>query len=202
MTDLSRAQFLARGLKGGVALVAGGVLLAGAAPAFAGEEPTAPPPEGDLAIARLAASAELLAQDFYTRAINAKKLAKEDRPYLSAALANERQHYDALAKVIGTGAPVAGDFEFTYATGAFKSVESITKLGVALETAFVGAYVGAAGAIETPELRVVAAQIGASEATHLSVLSQIRGDQPVGPAFPQALTVEQASTALDPFLGE
>lgn len=202
MNGLSRAQFLARGFKGGVALVAGGTFLAAAAPALAGEEPTVGPPEGDAAILRLATSAELLAQDFYRRAIEGKKFEREDRRYLSAALGNERAHYDALAKAIGTGAPVADDFVFTYPKGAFKSAASIASLGVSLETAFVGAYVGAVGTLETPELRVVAAQIGASEATHLSVFSELSGGQPVGPAFPAALTVEQASAALDPYLGE
>jgi hypothetical protein len=202
MGEFSRAQFVQRGLKGGLALFAGGALLATAVPALAGEEPAAELPEGDLAILRLAASAELLAQDFYTRAIAAKKLDREGQAYLASARANERAHYDALAKAIGTGPPVADDFRFTYPGTAFKSAKSIVKLGVSLETAFVGAYVGAAGALETAELRVVAAQIGASEATHLSVLSELNGGDPVGPPFPTALNVEQASAALDPFLGE
>src|SRR5262245_23572185 len=135
MGEFSRAQFLQRGLKGGVALVAGGALLAVAAPVWAGEEPAATLPEGDLAILRLAASAELLAQDFYSRAIAARKLEREDQAYLVAARANERAHYDALAQAIGTGPPVAEDFRFAYAGAAFRSAKSITKLGVSLETA-------------------------------------------------------------------
>jgi hypothetical protein len=202
MGEFSRAQFLQHGLKGGVALVAGGALLAVAAPARAGEEPAAALPEGDLAILRLAASAELLAQDFYSRAIAARKFERDDRAYLAAARANERAHYDSLAQAIGTGPPVPDDFQFTYARNAFTSAKSIARLGVSLETAFVGTYVGAAGALETTALRVVAAQIGASEATHLSVLSELDGGDPIGPPFPAALDVEQASAALDPFLGE
>jgi hypothetical protein len=202
MGELSRAQFLTRGLKGGVALVAGGTLLAAGGPAVAGTEPSGGLSEGDLAILRLAASAELFAQDFYTRAIGARKLARDGQAYLSAARSNERTHHQALAKVLGAGSPVADDFQFVYASGAFKSAASIAKLGISLETAFVGAYAGAAGALEAAALRTVAAQIGACEAMHLSTLSGISGRDPIGSAFPAALDVEQASAALDPYLGE
>jgi demethoxyubiquinone hydroxylase (CLK1/Coq7/Cat5 family) len=204
MSDLSRGQFLTRGLEAGVALVAGGALLGTAATAIAGTEPetTSGPPEEDLAVVRLAASAELLAVAFYTRAIASKTVAREDRAHLTAALGNERAHYEALARMLGEGAPVADDFTFAFPADAFKSASSIARLGVKLETAFLGAYAGAVGALQTPELRVTAAEIAASEATHLSTLNAIAGDQPVGPAFPQALTVEEASAALDPFLGE
>jgi len=198
---LSRAQFLARGVGGGVALMAGGTLLATAAPALAGTSDGTGPPEEDLAVVRLAASAELLAEEFYTRAIASRKIAKEDRGYLAAALANERDHYAALAKVLGDAAPIADDFQFVFPAGAFGSEAAIAKLGVALETAFVGAYVGAVTGLQTLELQGVAAQIAASEAMHLSVLSDIHSHSPVGPAFPVALTVEQASDALTPFLG-
>ena len=70
-----------------------------------------------------------------------------------------------------------------------------------METAFVGTYVGAAGSLQTPELRLAAAQIAASEAMHLSVLSGIQSGTPVGQAFPVALDVEQASDALDAYFG-
>jgi Ferritin-like domain len=201
MGEFSRAQFLQRELKGGVALAAGGALLAVAAPVQAGENPADALPEGDLAILRLATSAELLAQDFYGQAIATRKLERDGRAYLAAARSNERAHDDALAKAMGT-APIADDFRFTYSGTAFKSAKSIAKLGLSLETAFVGLYAGVGGALERAELRVVAARIGACEATHLSVLSQLDGGDPVGPAFPTALNVEQASAALDRFLGE
>jgi hypothetical protein len=59
VTDTTRAQFLSRGAKGGLALVAGGALLGLA------EGPALGAAAGDVAIAELAASAELLALDFY-----------------------------------------------------------------------------------------------------------------------------------------
>lgn len=198
MTEISRAQFLARGARGGVALVAGGAVLALAAPAVAEDTPG----EGDLAIVRLAASAELLAEAFYNGCINATTFGPDERDYLVAARRNEREHYATLAEVLGTGAPVAVDFQFAFPPKAFATRRSAAKLGAGLESAFVGTYLGAVSALQSPELRSVAAQIAASEAQHLSVLAGVAGRSPIGPAFPAALDVEQASGALDPFFGE
>ena len=63
MDGTTRAQFLARGAKGGLALVAAGSLLGLAEGTAFGAAST------DADVAKLAATAELLAIDFYTRAI-------------------------------------------------------------------------------------------------------------------------------------
>lgn len=191
-TDTTRAQFLTRGARGGLALVAGGSVLglaAGPATAAAG---------GDKAIAKLAATAELLAVDFYSRALASGKFRGDEREYLVDARRNERDHYAALAKVIGSGAPRG--LHFQYPDGAFGSRTSIAKLGMALETAFVGAYLGAVTALKSNELKGVAAAIGASEAQHLSVFSDIATGDAVGASFPKALTAAQATKAVTPFL--
>ena len=60
MTDTTRAQFLARSAKGGLALVAAGSLLGLAEGTALGAA------SADADIAKLAATAELLAIDFYT----------------------------------------------------------------------------------------------------------------------------------------
>lgn len=192
MTDVSRAQFLTRGAKGGLALVAGGSVL-GLAVGQASAQGA-----GDVAIAKLAATAELLATDFYTKAIRSRRFAGEELRYLREARATERAHYAALAKLLGAGAPKG--VRFQYPAGAFRSRIGIARLGVALETAFVGAYLGAVTALDSNELKGVAASIGASEAQHLSVFSDIAKDDPVGPAFPKALTAAQATKAVTPFL--
>lgn len=190
--DTTRAQFLTRGAKGGLALVAGGSVLGLAV----GQAAAAAP--GDVAIAKLAATAELLATDFYSRAIASKKFAGDERRYLVEARANERAHYQALAKLLGAGAPKG--LRFQYPAGAFGSRIAIAKLGVALETAFVGAYLGAVTALKSNELKGVAAAIGANESQHLSVLSDVAKNDPVGPAFPKPLTAAQATAAVTPFL--
>jgi hypothetical protein len=61
MSGTTRAQFLTRGATGGVALVAGGSVLALAEGTAFGAA------SADTDILKLAATAELLAIDFYTR---------------------------------------------------------------------------------------------------------------------------------------
>src|SRR3712207_4674840 len=189
---IKRAEFFSLGAKGGLALIAGGSLLAATTgPAFAQGG-------GDTAIAGLAATAELLAIDFYGRALRAGKFRGEERDYLRAARVNERDHYKALAGVLGSGAPQ--DLAFRYPRGTFRSRRSIARVGVALETAFVGAYLGAVTALQSNDLKGVAASIAVNEGQHLSVFSEILRDDPVGPSFPKAITADQALAAVRPFL--
>jgi Ferritin-like domain len=96
--ETTRATFLRRGAQGGLALVAGGSLL-GLAEGTALGAPTA-----DSDIAKLAATAELLAIDFYRRAIASRKFSRDELAYMQAALANEQAHYKALAGVLKSAA--------------------------------------------------------------------------------------------------
>ena len=74
-------------------------------------------------------------------------------------------------------------------------------LGQALETAFVGAYMGAVTALKSNELKAVAAAIGACESRHLSVLTNIAAGSIVpAPDLPKVLTAAQATKAVTPFL--
>jgi hypothetical protein len=192
MSD-TRAQFLSRGAKGGLALVAGGSMLGLAQGTALGATST------DADIAKLAATAELLAIDFYTRAIASKQLKGDELGYLASAMENERAHYAALKGVLRSQTPAG--LTFRYPAGAFASRHAIGGLGQALETAFVGAYMGAVTALKSNELKGVAAEIGACESRHLSVLSNIAAGQ-IAPApdLPKVLSAAQATKAVSPFL--
>ena len=132
--ETTRAAFLSRGARGGIALVAGGSVLAATAGSAFGAG------TADTDIAKLAATAELLAIDFYSKAIGSKKFTGAEAAYMAAALQNEKDHYKALAGVLRSAAPKG--ITFAYPAGTFASAKSIGKLGQALETAFVGAYLG------------------------------------------------------------
>ena len=191
--ETTRATFLRRGAKGGLALVAGGSLLGLA------EGTALAAPNADADIAKLAATAELLAIDFYRRAIASRKFSRDELGYMQAALGNEQAHYKALAGVLGRAAPKR--LQFKYPNRSFASAKSIGKLGQALETAFVGAYMGVVTALKSNELKGVAAQIGANESRHLSVLTNIAAGGIVpAPALPKVLTAAQATAAVRPFL--
>jgi hypothetical protein len=193
MSGTTRGQFLARGAKGGIALVAGGVVLGTAEGTAFGAVTT----DGD--IAKLAATAELLAIDFYSHAIASKQLKGDELAYLAEAKANEVAHYAALKGVLKSATPAG--LKFMYPAGSFASRKSIGTLGEALETAFVGAYMGAVTALKSNALKGVAAEIGACESRHLSVLTNIAAGSIVGsPDLPKVFTAAQATAALKPFL--
>jgi hypothetical protein len=196
MTETTRAQFLSRGAKGGLALVAGGTILSmaqGTAFGASGAVTT------DADIAKLAATAELLAIDFYTHAINSKQIKNDELSYMVGARENEQAHYAALKGVLKSATPTG--LKFKYPAGAFASRHSIGMLGHALETAFVGAYMGAVTALRSNELKGVAAEIGACESRHLSVLTNIGSNAIVpAPNLPTVLTASQATAAVTPFL--
>ena len=189
----TRAQFLSRGTRGGVALVAGGSLLGLAEGTAFGAV------SSDTDIAKLAATAELLAIDFYAQAIASKKLTGDELSYLAGAQANERAHYAALKAVLKSATPAG--LTFVYPKGSFASRKSIGLLGTAIETAFVGAYMGAVTALQSNELKGVAAEIGACESRHLSVLTNIGANTIVpAPDLPKVLTAAQATAAVKPFI--
>ena len=191
--ETTRATFLTRGARGGIALVAGGSVLAATTGTAFGAR------TADTDIAKLAATAELLAIDFYSKALASGKFSGAEQAYMAAALQNEKDHYKALAGVLKAAAPKG--LKFTYPAGTFNSGKSIGKLGMALETAFVGAYLGAVTALKSNDLKGVAATIGANESRHLAILSNIAAGTIVsGPSFPTAFTAAKATAAVTPFI--
>jgi hypothetical protein len=68
-----------------------------------------------------------------------------------------------------------------------------------METAILGAYLGAVDALHTNALKQPVARIAASEAEHLSVFTRLAGGAPVGLSFPVPLTIDEASDALDAY---
>ena len=194
MIATSRGEFLSRGAKGGLVLVVGGSLLAVAAGPALGQGGG-----GDTDIAALAATAELLAIDFYGKAIERGGFEGTELAYLEAARQNEQDHYDALAEVLGDAVP--SGVAFRYPRGTFAGRMSIAAAGAALETAFVGAYMGAVEALQSNELKGVAALVGANEAQHLATFRRLEAGAFVGnPSLPKVLTADQALAAVTPFL--
>jgi demethoxyubiquinone hydroxylase (CLK1/Coq7/Cat5 family) len=159
-------------------------------------------PDNDLAYLRLAIASELLSVDFYTHAVAAKKYRPTAAATLRKALADERAHYAALAKALraaGQTPATAADIDFTYPKGSFLSRGSIARLGIRLEGISVGVALGAAAGLQSEALRLQVAQIAASESRHLATFAVLTGRSPVGPAFPAALSLDRASSALAAF---
>jgi hypothetical protein len=197
---VSRGQLISRGAKGGAALLLAGSVAGSLVDSAAAAADTVP--DSDLAYARLLVGAELLGLDFYTRAIASKRFSGDPLGSLKRARLNEREHYNRVSEILsgaGQTPAVASDFDFSYPKGAFASKSSIAKLGVRLEAAFMGAYLGAVEGLQTNSLKQPVAQIAANEAEHLSVFMRLSGRSPIGIALPRPLTIDEASNALDVF---
>ena len=195
---MNRAEFVSRGAKAGAALVVAGAALGPLVRTAVGD----PLPTGDLAYARLLVGAELLSSDFYGQAVAAANSKPHVLAYLKRARTNELEHYESVAGILtGAGAvpAVAADIDFSYPKGAFASEGSILKLARQLETLLLGTYLGAVGGTQTVSLKQGLAQIAACEAQHLSYASAATGNKVFSVSFPPALTIDQASTAMDGF---
>jgi hypothetical protein len=173
MSHSTRAQFLA---------AAGSLVLA-----------------ADSDLAKVAATAELLAIDFYKHATASRHFKGDELEYLAAARDNEVTHYDLLKEALGKAAP--SGLRFEYPSGAFTSRTTVATLGQALETAFLGTYLGAVGSFKSNALKSLAGQIAATESRHLSVMTNIAAGSIVpAPDLPRVYTGVQALAALKPFL--
>jgi hypothetical protein len=195
---MTRAQLFSRGAKGGTGLLVAGTALA----RFVDTASADPLPAADLAYARLLIGAELLASDFYSQAAAAANAKPTVMKYFERAYRNEQEHYQSVAGILsGAGAvpAVSADIDFTYPKGTFRSEASILELARQLETMMLGTYLGAIGGMQTPSLKQGLAQIAACEAQHLSYASFVTGGKAFNLSFPVALTIDQASNAMDAF---
>lgn len=133
--------------------------------------PRAADPGGDLATLRLLAAGERLAVELYERASALPGLDPGAGLWVEGALRNERDHLEALADAatssIAAAVELAPDRRLASWPGLLEVAHS-------LETALTGAYLGAAGYFSSPDLRAMAAAIGANEAQHLDAVARLR----------------------------
>jgi rubrerythrin len=196
---ISRGQFFRNAGKGGIVLATSGGLLGVTSSAFASEGPTS----SDITTLQAAYTAESLAVVVYgaiLKNFHAFKHPKlENKDYFEAALENEKFHKAFLAKALGSKTPTGLTFKIP--ASVTKTGQSLLNTGVALETAFVEAYLGASETFSSQELRTVAAKIAANEATHFSFFDAEAGGHGVLHSLPASDTIPNTVKKLKPFLG-
>lgn len=137
----------------------------------------------------IAAVAEALATTFYYYGVTRRVgtlLDEDDLDYFRAALAQEKNHLDLLRNA--GAAPPPRTFFFDPAT--FGSVKEFTRVLLALETAFIGAYAAAVqrfGELGRSDLARLAARILGIEAEHRVLGRDVAGTSP-----PNNLCLERA----------
>lgn len=197
-SGISRGQFLRNIGTGGIVLAtSGGVLASVASSAFA-----AGPTSSDVETLQAAYVAESLAVVVYSAILknfHAFKHPKlENKDYFEAALKNEKDHKAFLAKALGAKTPTG--LKFKIPASVTKTGQSLLSTGVALETAFVEAYLGASETFSSQELRTIAAKLAANEATHFSFFDAAAGGHGVLASLPASDTIPNTVTKLKPFL--
>ncbi len=159
--------------------------------------------DGDADIGNFALTLEYLEAEFYQRALDAGVLSGEALAVVQNLAAHEQAHVDAIiAYLQGEGATPVAKPQFTFPADAFSSTASILNLAITFEPVGVGAYLGAATEIQSPDLLAAAGSIVGVEGEHVVAINDLLGVvPPANTAFPEALTRQQVLAAVAPFLG-
>ena len=148
---------------------------------------------GDLRTLRLLAAGERAVVELYEAASRSHHLTTPVALWIAGALANERDHEETLRRVAAPArlAPAA-------AGGSSRaSVARVLGRALAVETALLGAYLGAVQSLRSPELRVTAAAIAANEAQHVAAIRHLLSGGPTPTtALPAPLAPDRAIRAL------
>ena len=158
--------------------------------------------DNDLSYLRVLIGAELLEVDFQTTALASSKPDSASSKLFKDLAGDENAHLRGLSNLM-TGAgqvpATADDITFSYPKGSFDSQAAIMKLAETLEDLTLGAYLGAAENVQTPQLRLPIGQIAANEAQHVSALAVAAGRPAIGSAFAPSLQIGAVSAALDTY---
>ena len=159
--------------------------------------------DGDADIGNFALTLEYLEAEFYQRALNAGVLSGNALAAVQNLAAHEQAHVEAIIGYLqGVGATPVAKPQFTFPADAFSSTASILNLAITFEPVGVGAYLGAATEIQSPDLLAAAGSIVGVEGEHVTTINNLLGVvPPANTAFPEALTRQQVLAAVAPFLG-
>lgn len=157
----------------------------------------------DVDIFNFALTLEYLEAEFYGIALDTGLLSGQALSVVEALFAHESAHVEAItAALTGAGATPVAKPEFTFPDGTFASQASILNTAFTFEPVGVGAYLGAAPMIQSPDLLEAAGTIAGVEGDHVVAVGNLVGVvPPANTAFPAALTKDEVLAAVAPFLG-
>jgi rubrerythrin len=152
----------------------------------------------DIDILNFALTLEYLESTFYEEAKKKVKGSGELKSLVSLLAGDEKAHVTALEDTIKQlgGKPVAKpkfNFEYSGTSGFLKLAETFENTGV-------GAYNGAAPAIESKEVLGAAGSIVQVEARHAAAIALQNGAEPAPEAFDKALEEKEVLKAVEPFI--
>jgi hypothetical protein len=157
----------------------------------------------DVDIANFALTLEYLEAEFYALAVDSGVLSGDALGVVENLAGHEAQHVTALKDLLeSVGATPVEKPTFTFPEDALSSEASILDLAATLEPVGVGAYLGAAPLISSPDILAAAGSIAGVEGEHVVAVNWLLGVVPyANEAFPKALTLDEVSAAVAPFMG-
>ncbi len=157
----------------------------------------------DVDIANFALTLEYLEADFYALALDSGTLSGDALGVVQNLESHESQHVDALVGLLkSVGATPVDKPTFTFPADATASEAAILQTAATLEPVGVGAYLGAAPLISSPDILAAAGSIAGVEGEHVVAINWLLGVVPyANEAFPEALTLDEVSAAVAPFMG-
>ncbi|HZF59783.1 MAG TPA: ferritin-like domain-containing protein [Rubrobacter sp.] len=188
----SRRDFFKALAAAGVGAAAGSVLLSR----------TASAQSTDVDIANFALTLEYLEAEFYGLALDAGVLSGDALGVVTNLYDHESQHVDAIIGLLeGAGATPVAKPEFVFPEDAFTSQAGILELAATFEPVGVGAYLGAAPMIQSPDILAAAGSIAGVEGEHVVAVNNLVTGLPAAvEAFPAALTQDEVLAAVSPFI--
>lgn len=156
---------------------------------------------GDAAIVAFAYQLELLEGTFYAEGVKAGIFKDAFLDQIVAIRNHEMAHADALATTLGQlGAEVPAAPQFTFPGGTFSDAPTFLELAATFEPVGIGAYQGAAPALESKDILAAAISIHNAECQHrcaINILNLI--NPPNNLAFEEALPLQKVQAAVKPF---
>jgi hypothetical protein len=156
---------------------------------------------GDAAIVQFAYTLELLEGTFYAEGVKAGIFRDAFLEQIVAIRDHEMAHADALATTLGQlGAEVPATPQFTFPGGTFGDAATFLELAATFEPVGIGAYQGAAPALQSKDILAAAISIHNAECQHrcaINILNLIT--PPNNLAFEEALPLQDVQEAVAPF---
>ncbi len=156
---------------------------------------------GDAAILQFAYLLEQLEGIFYDKGVNAGLFADDFLAQIAEIRDHEFAHADAIATTLGDlGADVPAVPTFIYPPGTFTDVVAFLELAATFEPVGIGAYQGAAPALQSKDILAAAISIHNTECQHRAAINVLNLIVPPNQVtFEEALTLGKVQASVKPF---
>ena len=199
--ETSRRNFLKTAAFTGAALSAAGITGFGVAVRRAHAVHEGYQEVGDVAILQFAYLLEQLEGTFYDIGVDSGLFRSTFLDQIAAIRDHEFAHIDAIATTLGDlGEDVPAVPEFTYPDSAFASAAGFLELAATFEPVGIGAYQGAAPALQNKDILAAAISIHNAECQHRCAINIMNLIVPPNDlAFEEALPLADVQAAVEPF---